>query len=119
MIDLAIDPVGRDLVFIPGSFVPLDGAQRVSQAIGIRLRCWLGEWFLDTSHGVPYLDEVLGKGRRPEIIEAVLRAQILDVAGVLSIEEFTLAIDAQSRTARVDFSATSAEGLVRGSLALG
>jgi hypothetical protein len=123
MIDFRLDPSTRDMVFGASArgatFLPLDGAERVAQAIGIRLRTWLGEWFLDATHGVPYVDEVLGKGRRPEMVEAVLRAQILSVAGVRGIQSFSLSLNAQARTVRVDFAAVSAEGLVSGTVALG
>jgi hypothetical protein len=123
MIDFKLDPITRDMVFGASArgatFLPLDGAERVAQAIGIRLRAWLGEWFLDATHGVPYVDEILGKGRRPEMVEAVLRAQILSVAGVQSIQSFSLSLNAQARTARVDFAAVSAEGLASGTVALG
>lgn len=122
MIDFALDPVTRDMVFGratagAATILPLDGAERVAQAVGIRLRTWLGEWFLDVTHGVPYVDEVLGKGRRPELVEAVLRAQILSVAGVQGIDAFALTIDPRARTARVDFTVRSAEGLASGSSA--
>jgi hypothetical protein len=123
MIDLALDPASRDMVFVPGAkgvtLLPIDGAARVAQAIGIRLRTWLGEWFLDQTHGVPYLEEVLDKGRSPEIIEAVLRAQILDVQGVQGIEAFSLEIDARNRRLQVNFSARSAEGLAVGAVTVG
>lgn len=113
MIDFALDTRTRDLVF---PIKPLDGAARVAQAVGIRLRTWLGEWFLDTTHGVPYLERVLGKVSRPEIVEAVLRSQILGVAGVKTIVSFSLQIDPNTRVARADFTVESAEGLASGSI---
>lgn len=123
MIDLRLDPGTRDMVFGSGprgaTIVPLDGAERVAQAVGIRLRTWLGEWFLDADHGVPYLEDILGKGRNPALVEAVLRAQILGVAGVDRIDEFGLSLDARNRAARVDFRVASAEGLASGSVTVG
>lgn len=115
MIDFALHPLTRDLILPPKL---LDGAARVAQAVGIRLRTWLGEWFLDTSHGVPYLEDVLGKTKSPELAEAILREQILSVAGVRSIINFSLTIDPQTRLATIRFEADSAEGLVRGSVAV-
>lgn len=115
MIDLALDPKTRDLVL---PIRPLDGAERVAQSIGIRLRTWLGEWFLDTTHGVPYLERVLGKAPRPEIVEAILRAQILDVASVRSIKSFSLKIDNSTRIATVDFVADTFEGIATGQFTL-
>ncbi len=113
MIDFALDTRTRDLVF---PLTPLDGAARVAQAVGIRLRAWLGEWFLDTTYGVPYLERVLGKVSRPEIVEAVLRSQILGVAGVRSILSFSLQINPHTRKATASFEIDTAEGLAKGSV---
>jgi hypothetical protein len=111
MTDFVLDPLTRDLVL---PLRPVTGAALVAQRIGIRLRCWLGEWFLDTRHGVPYLGGVLGKQPRLEMVEATLRAQILDVAGVRSIVSFSLSLDSRTRVARVAFVADTAEGSAEG-----
>lgn len=111
MIDFALHPVTRDLIL---SIRPIEGAERVAQAIGIRLRTWLGEWFLDISHGVPYLENVLVKNPNLAIVESVLRAQILDVEGVRSISAFSLQLDPKMRVLNVQFEAQSDEGLARG-----
>lgn len=115
MIDLALDPITRDLIFPPR---PLGGAEKILQAVGIRLRTWLGDWFLDTTHGVPYLERILGKAPRKEMVEAVLRGQILSVAGVKSIVSFSLEINNSTRISRVEFSVNTTEGIASGSLSL-
>jgi hypothetical protein len=111
MTDFALDPLTRDLIL---PLRPVTGAGLVAQRIGIRLRCWLGEWFLDVRHGVPYLGGVLGKQPRLEMVEATLRAQILGVAGVRSIVSFSLSVDSRTRVARVAFVADTAEGSAEG-----
>ncbi len=110
MIDLALDPVTRDLILPPR---PLDGAARAAQAVGIRLRAWLGDWFLDKNHGVPYLEEILGKKNRLEIVEAILRAQILDVRSIRAISSFSISLDPVTRKATVIYEASSEEGLIK------
>lgn len=112
MADFALDPVTRDLVLPPRV---VTGPERVAQAVGIRLRCWLSEWFLDLEHGVPYLTGVLGK-RRPEMVEAILRQQILSVDGVRGIQRFTITIDPRTRVATVSFQADTDEGTAQGEL---
>src|SRR3712207_1854535 len=88
---LATDAAGRcDLVAV-------DDAAEVAQKVGIHLRTWIGEWFLDTLHGVPYLQQILGKGRRPLIAENILRAQILSVDGVSQIKSFAMTVDHTTR----------------------
>lgn len=117
MIDLALDRLTGDLIIRRGNPVVLDGPERVAQAVGIRLRTFAGEWFLDVGHGVPYFERVLGK-QRPELVEAVLRAQILGVRGVARITTFSLYLEAATRTARINFAVETAEGTATGTATL-
>ena len=60
--DIAVDVNISDIVLTDdGDIMLIDNAERVAQQIVISLRFWLGEWFLDTSLGVPYLEYVLVK----------------------------------------------------------
>lgn len=111
MTDLALDPISRDLILKAGSPVAHAGPAEVAQSVGIRLRAFLGDWFLDTTHGVPYRESILGKVPRPEIVEALLRAQILDVRGIVGIEAFDLTIDKPTRRADVRFTARTTAGI--------
>lgn len=110
MSDIALNPLTWDLELPPRV---ISGPEQVTQSVGIHLRTWLSEWFLDVDHGVPYLTSVLGR-RRPEMVEAVLRQHILSVDGVLSITAFTLRIDPRTRTARVEFEAETPAGTATG-----
>jgi len=121
MTDLALDPRTRDLAFSRLSngklaLRPIRGADEVGQRIGIHLRTWIGEWFLDSTHGVPYLESVLGHNRRKVLVEAVLRSHILSVDGVDGINSFTLDLDRANRTLAVTWEAHTAQGLARGTL---
>lgn len=115
MSDFALNTTTWDLELPPRV---ISGPEQIAQSVGIHLRTWLGEWFLDLDHGVPYLTSVLGK-RRPEMVEAVLRQHILGVRGVLSIERFTLQVDPQTRIARVDFQAQVDNGTASGTVSVG
>lgn len=115
MSDLALNALSWDLELPPRV---VTGPQQIAQSVGIHLRTWLAEWFLDLDHGVPYLTGVLGK-RRPEMVEALLRQHILGVRGVLSIERFSLQIDPQTRVAKVDFQAEVENGTATGTVSVG
>lgn len=60
--------------------------QAVEQAISTRLKLWLGEWFLDTTDGTPYFQQVLGErsraGKNPD---AAIQRRILGTPGVKQI----------------------------------
>lgn len=108
--DLALDLLGRaELV---------DGAARVAQQVRITLLAFLGEWFLDTSFGVPYFDQVLVKTPDRAAIEAVFRARILDVPDVSRVVRLALGIDRERRVLSVEFEAESAQGLAAGTVEL-
>jgi len=118
MTDLAINPVTRKLIFVDGDLRTVTGPARVAQAVGIRLRHWQGEWFLDETRGVPYEGEILGKGKRLEMVEAVLRAQVLDVDGVELIRSFVLTLNDKTRKLTVDFEVTTRDGDATGTAIL-
>ncbi|CAB3911913.1 hypothetical protein LMG3410_04878 [Achromobacter aegrifaciens] len=100
--DLALDLLGRARL--------IGGADRVGQQVKVTLLAFLGEWFLDTTFGVPYFEEILVKNPDRSTIEAVLRARILDVPGVTRVGRLDLDVDRTARTLRVAFEAESAEG---------
>lgn len=62
--------------------------QAVEQSIGTRLRLWLGEWFLNTQDGTPYLTEILGEryGKAPD---AAIKRRILGTPGVSQIISYS------------------------------
>ena len=84
MLDLALNAKTHDLI-IDGDVIFIDNAERVAQQIKIQLLTFLGEWFLDITHGVPYLEYVLIKNPNFTLIRELFREQILKVDGVSSL----------------------------------
>lgn len=111
-LDLKLNPL-HDLSIEDRNLVIVDGAAQVRQQIKISLMTWLGEYFLDDTFGVPYLESILVKSPSRNEIESVLRARINDVPGVDRVIGMTLDIDRQRRTLAVSFTASTPEGLVR------
>lgn len=106
----------RDLVLVlddrgRATAVPVTGAERIAQSLNISLRTWMGEWYLDLLHGVPYVESVLGKNTQTLVL-SVFRTQILQVPGVRQVETLTLDLDNETRALQVYVKAVSAEGLV-------
>ena len=62
----------------------IDQPEAVAQAISTRLKLFQGEWFLDSSAGVPYYTEVLGENTRSTYDDAI-RSAILETQGVTDI----------------------------------
>jgi hypothetical protein len=111
--DIQLDTRTHDLVFADnGDLLLVDGAARVAQQIKVTLLTFLGEWFLDSDFGVPYLEEITIKNPRMSTVQTILRARINDVPGVTRVRSLTLRINRQFRELSVEFEAETLFGLV-------
>ncbi|MBR2880827.1 MAG: hypothetical protein IKB96_00480 [Prevotella sp.] len=90
----------------------IDNAERVAQQIKIQLLTFYGEWYLDTTWGVPYMEYILVKNPNFTIIRQIFREQILSVDDVESVESLDVEYDAQTRTMTLVYSATTSYGLI-------
>lgn len=110
MTDIKQDPDG-DIAIENGSPVIIDGGgDEVVQILRQRLRTGLGEWFLDTTIGVPYLQSIFKKNPSPVAIETAFKNEILNTPGVLELSEFELDVDASTRTMTLTFRVIGTDG---------
>jgi hypothetical protein len=87
--DLLLDANG-DLVFSNGnSLVTQTQSDVVAQRLYITLNTFLGEWFLDTTIGVPYYQQIFGKVRNKSTIDIIFQNIISQDPGVLSLKSFS------------------------------
>jgi len=63
----------------------------IAQAIGIRLKTFSGEWFLDENRGLPYLSHIFGKKLNERYVRTLMTQEIKGVSGVLDVQSFQLA----------------------------
>lgn len=95
---LAVDPVTNDLSLdADGNLATVINAEAVAQHVRQRLKSFRGEWFLDTTAGVPWLDQVLGYQYDPALAESVIKAEILGTDGVIEITSFSVRFDRTKR----------------------
>lgn len=112
MLDLALNAKSHDIVLRDGDMLLIDNAERVAQQIKIQLLTFYGEWYLDTTWGVPYMEYILVKNPNFTIIRQIFREQILSVDDVESVESLDVEYDAQTRTMTLVYSATTSYGLI-------
>lgn len=112
MLDIALDARTHDIVLKDGDMLFIDNAERVAQQIKIQLLTFYGEWYLDTSWGVPYLDYILVKNPNFTIIRQIFKEQILSVDDVKAVESLEVEYDAQERTMKVDYIASTEYRLI-------
>lgn len=94
----------HDLVFVNGE-CPTTGdlIDRVIQRLYIRLRTFMGEWFLNVQYGVPWLEEILGQRAPKSRVDMIIQNQILSEDGVQQITEFESTMNNQHREYRCSF----------------
>lgn len=95
--------VGEDLVIIADTD---DMIQHLRQ----RLQTFQGEWFLDLSAGVPWLQEILGKVQSITTVEVVLKEVIQGSPGVAELTAFSINENTGERTISVTFSVLLSAG---------
>jgi|SRR5947207_1263604 len=104
--DLLLNSDTNDLVFTNGA-CPVTQLLTVivAQRLKITLYTFLGEWFLDTTIGVPYFQQIFGKIRTKATIDLIFQRIISgdnDVIEILSFEsELTTASRGYSMTFQV------------------
>lgn len=115
MIDWKLDPLTHDIVIENGDAVLIEDVEgdpaQIEQHLKIKLWLFKGEWFLDTSVGVPYFEDILVKNPNIPNIESILKQKILSTPGVNEILEFSIAFDRQARNLTVDFKADTDFGV--------
>ncbi len=110
--DLAENVANGDLLLRDGDLMLIDNAERVAQQILITLRFWFGEWFLDTTKGVPYLEYILVKNPNVNHIQQILTEAIVSVSGVQRVTSMEIEFDRQNRRLAVEYEAETEYGLL-------
>jgi hypothetical protein len=126
--DLALSRLDHDMVFRPipttnqapvkYELVIFDTADRVAQQIKINLLAFLGEWFLDITFGVPYLESILVKNPKMAAIETILRSHVKSIPDVTNVTYLALDWDRRYRSLHVDFAANTKLGPIQESYKL-
>lgn len=70
----------NDLIIDKGDIVMLSHSQAIGQAIRDRLATFKGEWFLDLQFGPDYRKDTLLKNARIDVVNAILKDEILKTA---------------------------------------
>ena len=108
-------PAYHDLVLTgTGDLSLTSGVAAIEQAIKQALLSCQLSWFIETSYGLPYYDELLGfknSGITPAF-ESEIQNVILSVPGVIGLLDWSAAFTRTSRTLAIVFSAQVVGGTV-------
>lgn len=98
-----LSPTYGDLIYDNSSVtVTSSQAESVAQKLTIKLRTFLGEWFLNTANGVPYYQQIFGKVRSKAAIDSIFMEKIAEEPDVVELVEFTSEIS-NDRTYTISF----------------
>lgn len=100
-VGLSLDPNTNDLHFKGRNLVLVRGPEAVGQHVRQRLKTFQGEWFLDTTAGVPWLAQIMGKEYDPALAEAVVKAEVLDTHAVVEIVSFSVGFNEALRNLEI------------------
>jgi len=107
---LALDTTTGDLRLGGGRLVLAEGVEAVAQRLRCRLKLQRGEWFADTSIGVPWIDAILGQRGNERTAEAILRTAIATCPGVATLETFVFTHDPATRRSVAVFLVRTTDG---------
>ena len=110
--DLAMNVQTGDLVVQNGDLMIVSNGERVAQQVLITLREWLGEWFLKTSDGVPYLEYILVKNPNEAHVRQILTEDIENVEGVKKVTELEFVFNRILRTLTVSYEIATDYGFI-------
>jgi len=101
-----------DILITNNSMTLTTGLEAIRQHLQTSLRLFLGEWFLDTTVGVPWFQQVFQKNTTFVVVQQVLKDKILSVPGVLQLLKFDFDYNGTTREATLSFQALTEEGVI-------
>lgn len=96
-----------DMTFGQGLQNFATGGESVRICVASRIRVLLGEWFLDTGIGLPYMQKIITKPADPDYTAAAIKACILATDEVTAINDFSYEYDKASRLMSVSCSVST------------
>ena len=106
----------NDLFLENGHIATVDKGDQVIQHVRERLLTYQDEWFLDTSAGLPYFQEIFTKPVNAVLTESAIRNEILQTPDVEKLTSFEFSFDKSKRTLSIKFNAVTTFGTVSSTL---
>lgn len=109
MIDFKQDSTG-DISFSSQGFSLVDGVSQIAQNVAIRLRTFLGEYYLNTDVGLPYYEDIFVKPANEIRVDSLFKNEILETTGILELVSYKSSFDDITRAYSIAFSARTVTG---------
>jgi hypothetical protein len=101
--DFALISNSNNLLRDPFGFRFTESNQEyVDQKLRMKLKMFLGEWYLDINKGIPYYQEFLVKAPNKALINSTLKKAIIETEGIAELQTFEVTYE-KNRTLNVYF----------------
>lgn len=87
-------------------------AEACAQNVKTRLLLLMGEWFLDTGTGVPYLNDIMIRPANMPVVESIIKKTIIETEGVATMTDFQMSVDRNTRRLSIQATVTTIYGSV-------
>jgi len=91
----ALTATGDSTIFSGNTMFLVNSPAAVAQAISTRLKLWQGQWFLDTTLGMPWMQQVIGKHTQ-SVRDAAIQNTILGTPGVNQIVSYSSTLNGRA-----------------------
>lgn len=102
----------NDIFVENGSFRTTSDGAEVAQHVRTRLQFFEGEWFLDLSAGIPWIQDIFTRPANLVRAETLIKNEITTTPGVLRLIEFEVNFDNASRRMFITGSAQTDFGTI-------
>lgn len=108
--DLALNTTTHDLIIDNGDLSLVTDSDEVAQSVKIRLLFWQGEWILDYTMGVAYINGIYSISVSQEQKNQIIKNAILGTEHIKQIIQYSFGVDLGTQTADIEFIATDEWG---------
>lgn len=107
---------GEPILDPEGNIKVIEGVESLAENVDQRLQLFKGKYFMETTAGVPYFEEIITKPVDPGLAASVLNAEISKEPEVTSIGNVSASLDRNLRNFNYDATINSIFGPVEVSL---
>jgi len=112
MLDLELDQTTHDLKVTNFDLKILSDDDELIQRLKIKFLFFFGEWFLDTTKGIKYFEEIMKKNPNINTVDNIFKRTILEEPEVKLLTEYKTVFDSELRAYSVVFTAVKNDNTV-------
>ena len=105
MADIKLNTATYDIDVTNHEFTVIGEDEAIAQQLGVRMRYFLGEWFLDTAQGIPFYRDILVKNPNTSLVREIFRDVIESTPGIARVVTLSLDLQAATRQLNITFKA--------------